>query len=106
MRANVACLEHRVAPCAPRGVKLHLRESGVSRHISLSGFQTRWAHGPQVCVPSCTNAKSCNVSPVTKFDLRREDCIAGMPRLADGSIDLVVTSPPYNLGISYGQYSD
>ncbi len=29
-----------------------------------------------------------------------------MSRLADGSIDLVVTSPPYNLGISYGQYSD
>jgi site-specific DNA-methyltransferase (adenine-specific) len=43
---------------------------------------------------------------VTKFDLRREDCIAGMSRLAEGSIDLVVTSPPYNLGISYGKYSD
>jgi site-specific DNA-methyltransferase (adenine-specific) len=43
---------------------------------------------------------------VTKFDLRREDCIAGMSRLAEGSVDLVVTSPPYNLGISYGKYSD
>jgi site-specific DNA-methyltransferase (adenine-specific) len=43
---------------------------------------------------------------VTKFDLRREDCIAGMSRLAEGSVDLVVTSPPYNLGISYGRYSD
>jgi site-specific DNA-methyltransferase (adenine-specific) len=43
---------------------------------------------------------------VTKFDLRREDCIAGMSRLAEGSIDLVVTSPPYNLGINYGKYSD
>ena len=29
-----------------------------------------------------------------------------MSRLADGSVDLVVTSPPYNLGISYGKYSD
>jgi site-specific DNA-methyltransferase (adenine-specific) len=29
-----------------------------------------------------------------------------MSRLAEGSIDLVVTSPPYNLGISYGKYSD
>ena len=29
-----------------------------------------------------------------------------MPRLADESVDLVVTSPPYNLGISYGKYSD
>jgi site-specific DNA-methyltransferase (adenine-specific) len=41
-----------------------------------------------------------------KFDLRREDCIAGMSGLAEGSVDLVVTSPPYNLGISYGKYSD
>jgi site-specific DNA-methyltransferase (adenine-specific) len=43
---------------------------------------------------------------VTKFDLRREDCIAGMSRLTDNGVDLVVTSPPYNLGVSYGKYSD
>jgi len=43
---------------------------------------------------------------MTKFDLRRQDCIAGMSRLAEESVDLVVTSPPYNLGISYGKYSD
>jgi site-specific DNA-methyltransferase (adenine-specific) len=41
-----------------------------------------------------------------KFDLRRQDCVAGMSRLADESVDLVVTSPPYNLGICYGKYSD
>jgi site-specific DNA-methyltransferase (adenine-specific) len=29
-----------------------------------------------------------------------------MSRLADESVDLVVTSPPYNLGICYGKYSD
>jgi site-specific DNA-methyltransferase (adenine-specific) len=43
---------------------------------------------------------------VTKFDLRREDCVKGMSRLRDDSVDLVVTSPPYNLGINYGKYSD
>jgi site-specific DNA-methyltransferase (adenine-specific) len=43
---------------------------------------------------------------VTKFDLRWQDCIKGMSRLVDESIDLVVTSPPYNLGIRYGKYSD
>jgi site-specific DNA-methyltransferase (adenine-specific) len=43
---------------------------------------------------------------MTKFDLRREDCIKGMSRLRDESVDLVATSPPYNLGISYGKYSD
>lgn len=44
--------------------------------------------------------------PMTQFDLRHEDCMEGMARLADDSVDLVVTSPPYNLGISYGKYSD
>ena len=43
---------------------------------------------------------------MTRFDLRRQDCVKGMSRLGDESVDLVVTSPPYNLGISYGKYSD
>jgi site-specific DNA-methyltransferase (adenine-specific) len=46
------------------------------------------------------------LSLVTKFDFRQQDCVKGMSRLADETIDLVVTSPPYNLGISYGKYSD
>jgi site-specific DNA-methyltransferase (adenine-specific) len=43
---------------------------------------------------------------MAKFDLRRQDCIEGVSRLRNESVDLVVTSPPYNLGISYGQYAD
>jgi len=43
---------------------------------------------------------------VTAFDLRHGDCLEGMGQLPDGTVDLVVTSPPYNLGIDYGQYSD
>ena len=36
-----------------------------------------------------------------------EDCIAGMPRrLETGSVDVVVTSPPYNLGTRYSGYDD
>ncbi len=39
--------------------------------------------------------------------LYNQDCVAGMPqRLAANSIDVVVTSPPYNLGIKYGRYDD
>jgi site-specific DNA-methyltransferase (adenine-specific) len=45
-------------------------------------------------------------SPVTKFDLRLEDCVAGMAKLPTEHVDLVVTSPPYNLGIRYAKYSD
>jgi site-specific DNA-methyltransferase (adenine-specific) len=43
---------------------------------------------------------------MTSFDLRHGDCLEGMAQIADGTIDLVVTSPPYNLGIAYGRYSD
>jgi site-specific DNA-methyltransferase (adenine-specific) len=43
---------------------------------------------------------------VTKFDLRLEDCVAGMTKLPKDHVDLVVTSPPYNLGIRYGKFSD
>jgi site-specific DNA-methyltransferase (adenine-specific) len=45
-------------------------------------------------------------SSVTKFDLHLENCVAGLARLPDAGIDLVVTSPPYNLGIRYREYSD
>jgi site-specific DNA-methyltransferase (adenine-specific) len=41
------------------------------------------------------------------IELWCEDAIAGLPRrLARGSVDVVVTSPPYNLGAPYGQYAD
>ena len=35
-----------------------------------------------------------------------KDCIEGMRELEEGSIDAIVTSPPYNLNIKYGLYSD
>lgn len=43
---------------------------------------------------------------MTRFDLRLGDCVAGMRSLRPRSIDLVVTSPPYNLGIAYGKFAD
>lgn len=37
----------------------------------------------------------------------RRDCVEGMRELIEpASIDLVVTSPPYNLGVTYGSYDD
>ncbi|MGI9172466.1 MAG: DNA-methyltransferase [Chthoniobacterales bacterium] len=41
-----------------------------------------------------------------RFEMHHGDCVAGMSHLAEGSIDLIVTSPPYNLGIAYSTYSD
>ena len=34
------------------------------------------------------------------------DCLDVFPRLDDASVDVVVTSPPYNLGIRYRSYDD
>ncbi|HEV2095553.1 MAG TPA: site-specific DNA-methyltransferase, partial [Chthoniobacterales bacterium] len=43
---------------------------------------------------------------MTKFELHPADCLIGMSQLGTGCVDLVVTSPPYNLGIAYARYSD
>jgi site-specific DNA-methyltransferase (adenine-specific) len=43
---------------------------------------------------------------MTVFELHREDCVRGMAELPAASIDVVVTSPPYNLGIRYSKFSD
>lgn len=34
------------------------------------------------------------------------DCLEVMPYIPDNSIDLTITSPPYNVGIDYGEYKD
>lgn len=41
-----------------------------------------------------------------KTELRHGDCLEILPRLPEKSFDLVVTSPPYNLGIAYSQFKD
>jgi len=43
---------------------------------------------------------------MTDIQLHHQDCLEGLPALASGSIDLVVTSPPYNLDIAYSKYRD
>ncbi|AVR94422.1 DNA-methyltransferase [Pseudoduganella armeniaca] len=35
-----------------------------------------------------------------------EDALAGLSRIPDGAVDLILTDPPYNLGKDYGNASD
>lgn len=35
-----------------------------------------------------------------------EDALSGLARIPDGSVDLILTDPPYNLGKDYGNASD
>ncbi|HTT72525.1 MAG TPA: site-specific DNA-methyltransferase [Thermoplasmata archaeon] len=47
------------------------------------------------------------VGPRTAVTLWAEDSVAGLPRrVGPGSADVVVTSPPYNLGMPYRSYAD
>lgn len=47
-----------------------------------------------------------NFSP-TSINIFHGDCVAGMRQFVQSkTVDIVVTSPPYNLGISYRSYSD
>lgn len=44
---------------------------------------------------------------IPEFSLYWGDCVTGMPRCVDtASIDICITSPPYNLGIRYRSYVD
>lgn len=41
-----------------------------------------------------------------RMKLHHGDCLEILPTMENGSIDLVVTSPPYNLGINYKSFKD
>jgi len=43
---------------------------------------------------------------MSKIELIQGDCLEKMKDIPDGSIDLIVTSPPYNIGKNYGTYKD
>jgi site-specific DNA-methyltransferase (adenine-specific) len=41
-----------------------------------------------------------------KYKFIQSDCIDGMENMSPGSVDIVVTSPPYNIGMKYKSYND
>ncbi len=45
-------------------------------------------------------------SVATLAGLHRGDCLDVLPTMPAASVDVVVTSPPYNLGINYASYGD
>src|ERR1043166_1443713 len=51
-------------------------------------------------------AANCSSASHTVVELLHPDCIEGMRALLDNSVSLVVTSPPYNLGIRYNNFDD
>ena len=62
-------------------------------------------------VPSSRSAPHAKLlanltSGAATFRFYRGDCLEILDTFADGSIDAIVTSPPYNLGIRYRTYDD
>jgi len=49
---------------------------------------------------------SPNPPSSTRLDLYLGDCVSNLTQIPEQSVDLVVTSPPYNLGIKYSKYDD
>jgi len=47
-----------------------------------------------------------NIPATSRFVLKLGDCVKGLKQLDPSSVDVVVTSPPYNIGIDYGTYQD
>lgn len=42
-----------------------------------------------------------NAEAIGLCELHTADCVEILPEIPDGSIDLIVTSPPYNIGKPY-----
>src|SRR5664279_4171431 len=45
-------------------------------------------------------------NPHPNYRIQVIDCIKGMREMPERPVDIVVTSPPYNLGIQYTNYND
>jgi len=53
-----------------------------------------------------TDFELVKISEKTSISLYKMDCLNGLKKLDSGSVSVVVTSPPYNLGIKYNKYDD
>src|SRR3990170_4587153 len=56
---------------------------------------------------NCRNPYIIRAANGWRATLHLMDCLTGMRKfLSDESVDVVVTSPPYNIGVQYSEYSD
>jgi len=62
--------------------------------------------GRQTTREQLSRRQTRDTDSAPEFMLKTQDCVLGMRALAAESVDIVVTSPPYNLGINYTNYND
>ncbi len=56
--------------------------------------------------PSAPNSSRSNDGPIELDRLYAGDCLRLLPRIPEGSIDLVFADPPFNIGYDYDVYDD
>ena len=55
---------------------------------------------------ACPSPFASLSTPRATLTFYQGDCLAIVPRSTRGSVDAIVTSPPYNLGVRYRTYED
>ena len=82
--------------------------AGAIEEVKETETQHETRDAPAVSLP-CSGAQENpkeNEPPQRTQKVLLGDCLAHMRAMSDSSFDVVVTSPPYNIGIKYASYVD
>lgn len=100
--ANEGVKKKNLPPKKPVSVKPSVKNKTVTSDKPV----TKDLPSPSSTTEDLISTK-CQTAAGTELILVKGDCISGMRSLLqENSIDVVVTSPPYNLGINYVEYND
>lgn len=95
--------EQRSAVVKARWVVRQANKS-TSKNVVVPATEKSSRFAPSVSVPTQAAMKNAN-DDAQPWSVIQGDCLAEMAKMADGSVDLIVTSPPYNLGDSGRRFS-
>ncbi len=79
-------------------------ENGILGAMESALEKTRQTGGAQVDAAAAGGSHSHQI--VGNQTIVRGDCLDVLPTLPAASVDVIVTSPPYNIGIAYRSYDD
>lgn len=90
--------------CKNNGIKgiSGIKKSEIIEKINMSKNSTEKRN---TCVNE-NNDKLNNTSNPSIQKIYNEDCITGMKKLDDESVDIIICDPPYNIGKDFGNNSD
>ena len=103
------CEEHGIKKCKSKNkgdlVKLLEKQLTLNKHIKLIIDDDSEIIN-EVIGPSEITNKVIIPQDLEFNKIHNEDCIAGMKKIKDESVDIVICDPPYNIGKDFGNDSD